>query len=190
MTAQRWLAAVSLHVPVSSGVAHALVVQCAQESVALSADQVITVLPAGQAGLTRAGEQLTLSHDDQTYPAFILSHWLGFEETTSVDTQEAEKFLPVLVKGADGPVALLVDAVLDSRELILQGIGQLTRRIRGVVAGALRPDGKPLFLIDVAELERAARSSVQLVSSSALRRRPSGLTRRYTRCCCEAVQPS
>ena len=68
-------------------------------------------------------------------------------------------------------MALLVDAVLDSRELILQGIGQLTRRIRGVVAGALRPDGKPLFLIDVAELERAARSSVQLVSSSALRRR-------------------
>ena len=161
----------TLHVPVSSGVAHALVVKCAQESVALSADQVITVLPAGQAGLARAGEQLTLSHEDQAYPAFILSHWLGFEETTSIDAREAERFLPVLVKGADGPVALLVDAVLDSRELILQGIGQLTRRIRGVVAGALRPDGKPLFLIDVAELERAARSSVQLVSSSALRRR-------------------
>ena len=88
----------TLHVPVSSGVAHALVVQCAQESVALSADQVITVLPAGQAGLTRAGEQLTLSHEDQAYPAFILSHWLGFEETAPIDAHEAERLLPVLSK--------------------------------------------------------------------------------------------
>lgn len=161
----------TLHVPVSSGVAHALVVQCAQESVALSTDQVVTVLPAGQAEVRQVDGRLTLSHEGQSYPAFVLSHWLGLEETTLIDTQSAARYLPVLVKGADGITALLVDAVLDSRELILQGIGQLTRRIRGVVAGALRADGKPLFLIDVAELERAARSSVQLVSSSALRRR-------------------
>ena len=164
----------TLNVPVSSGVAHALVVQCAQESVALSTDQVITVLPAGQAGLTNADGQLTLRYDEQTYPAFVLSHWLGFEENAPVSDAQAARFLPVLVKGADGPnspVALLVDAVLDSRELILQSIGVLARRIRGVVAGALRADGKPLFLIDVAELERATRSSVQVVSSSALRRR-------------------
>ena len=161
----------TLHVPVSSGVAHALVVQCAQESVALSTDQVVTVLPAGQAEVSQADGRLTLTYEGQAYPAFVLSHWLGLEETTLIDMQSAARYLPVLVRGADGMTALLVDAVLDSRELILQGIGQLTRRIRGVVAGALRADGKPLFLIDVAELERAARSSVQLVSSSALRRR-------------------
>ena len=41
------------------------------------------------------------------------------------------------------------------------------------MCGALRADGRPLFLIDVAELEleRAARSSEQMVSSAALRRR-------------------
>ncbi len=161
----------TLQVPVSSGVAHALIVQCAQESVAMSTDQVVTVLPAGQAGLSLTGDRLMLSHEGQAYPAFILSYWLGFEETVPVDVQGAARYLAVLVKGADGVTALLVDAVLDSRELILQGIGQLSRRIRGVVAGALRADGKPLFLIDVAELERAARSSLQLVSSSALRRR-------------------
>ena len=161
----------TLHVPVSSGVAHALVVQCAQESVALSTDQVVVVLPAGQAGMTRDGEKLVLTHDDQQYPAFVLSQWLGFEETATLSLADAALRLPVLVKGAEGTIALLVDAVIDSRELILQGIGQLARRIRGVIGGALRADGRPLFLIDVAELERAARSSVQMVSSSALRRR-------------------
>ena len=161
----------TLYVPVSSGVAHALVVQCVQESVALSTDQVVTVLPAGQAELMRDGEQLMVTYDGQPYPAFVLSQWLGFEETAPLSLAEAALRLPVLVKGAEGTIALLVEAVIDSRELILQGIGQLARRIRGVVGGALRADGRPLFLIDVAELERAARSSVQMVSSSALRRR-------------------
>ena len=161
----------TLHVPVSSGVAHALVVQCAQENVALATDQVLLVLPAGQAELMRDGEQLMLTHEDQHYPAFVLSQWLGFEETAPLSLADAALRFPVLVHGAEGTIALLVEAVIDSRELILQGIGQLARRIRGVVGGALRADGRPLFLIDVAELERAARSSVRMVSSSALRRR-------------------
>ena len=166
----------TLHVPVTSGIAHALIVQCAQESVALSIDQVITVLPAGSADIQRNGTVLQLLHEGNAVPAFVLANWLGFEDdsdnapaaNSSVDL--AAK-MPVLVKGADGVIALLVDAVLDSRELILQGIGQLARRIRGVVAGALRADGKPLFLIDAAELERATRTSTRLVSSAALRRR-------------------
>ena len=161
----------TLHVPVSSGVAHALVVQCAQESVAIASDQVLTVLPAGQAELTQQGMQMTLMHDGQAVPVFVLAQWLGFEERATLSLTDAAQRLPVIVKGANGPVALLTDAVLDSRELILQGIGQLARRIRGVVGGALRADGKPLFLIDVAELERATNESVQMVSSSALRRR-------------------
>ena len=161
----------TIYVPVSSGVAHALIVQCAQESVAIASDQVLLVLPAGLSELSESGGQMTLAHDGQQLPVFVLAQWLGFEESATLSLADAARRLPVIVKGASGPVALLTDAVLDSRELILQGIGQLARRIRGVVGGALRSDGKPLFLIDVAELERAANATGQLVSSSALRRR-------------------
>ena len=162
----------TLHVPVTSGIAHALIVQCAQESVALSIDQIITVLPAGTADIQREGDAWQFEHEGHTVPAYVLADWLGFEESSNQTTAaELAQKMPVLVKGADRTIALLVDAVLDSRELILQGIGQLARRIRGVVAGALRADGKPLFLIDAAELERATRTSTQLVSSAAMRRR-------------------
>ena len=162
----------TLHVPVTSGVTHALIVQCAQESIGLSADQIVTILPPSASVIQNVGESLQLMHEDDWLPAFVLSNWLGFEEDTR-QRNEAELALkvPVLVKGADGVIALLVDAVLDSRELILQAIGVLARRIRGVVGGALRTDGKPLFLIDVSELERATRTSTQLVSSSAMRKR-------------------
>ena len=162
----------TLHVPVTSGIAHALIVQCAQESVALSIDQVITVLPAGAADIQRNGDAWQLLHEGSVVPAYVLANWLGFEDGGDhLSAADLALKMPVLVKGADHMIALLVDAVLDSRELILQGIGQLARRIRGVVAGALRADGKPLFLIDAAELERATRTSTQLVSSAAMRRR-------------------
>jgi chemosensory pili system protein ChpA (sensor histidine kinase/response regulator) len=162
----------TLHVPVTSGVTHALIVQCAQESVGLSADQVVTVLPPGSSGIEQSGAALQLLHEGIALPAFVLSNWLGFEESSDqLTTAQLALKIPVLVKGADSVIALLVDAVLDSRELILQGIGVLARRIRGVAGGALRADGKPLFLIDAAELERATRTSTQLVSSSAMRRR-------------------
>ena len=161
----------TLHVPVSSGVAHALIVRCADESVAIASDQVVLVLPAGLSELTQQGPQMLLTYDGQQLPVFVLAQWLGFEESEALSLDAAAQRLPVIVKGASGPIALLADAVLDSRELILQGIGQLARRIRGVVGGALRSDGKPLFLIDVAELERAVSGSAGLVSSSALRRR-------------------
>ena len=162
----------TIHVPVSSGVVHALIVQSAQESIALSVDQVLTVLPAGEGELMMRSQQLVLKHDDVSYPAFLLSRWLGFEEAAgTVTLLETTGKLSVLVRGADGMIALLVDAVLDSRELILQGIGQLARRIRGVVGGALRTDGRPLFLVDVAELERASLGTQRMVASAALRKR-------------------
>ena len=162
----------TLHVPVTSGITHALIVQCAQESIALSADQVVTVLPAGVADIQRVEAGLELLHEGSKLPAFLLSNWLGFEDSTDqIALSDLAQKVPVLVNGADHTIAVLVDAVLDSRELILQGIGKLARRIRGVVGGALRSDGKPLFLIDVAELERATRTSTRLVSSAALRRR-------------------
>ncbi len=159
----------TLHVPASGGVSQALIVQCAGESLALAADQVLNVLYAGQAELVNEGGQWWTLYGSgeelQRYPSFVLGQWLGYEEADFALSRPT-----VLVKGAEGPVALLVDAVLDTRELILQDIGQLTRRIRGVVAGALRPDGKPLFLIDVAEMERSVRST-KLAPSAALRRR-------------------
>ncbi len=162
----------TLHVPVTSGVTHALIVQCGQDSVGLSADQVVTILPPSASDIRSGAGSREILHEGNWLPAFVLSSWLGFEENTDqLSAADIALKVPVLVKGADGVVALLVDAVLDSRELILQGIGVLARRIRGVVGGALRADGKPLFLVDAAELERATRTSTQLVSSSAMRRR-------------------
>jgi chemotaxis protein histidine kinase CheA/ActR/RegA family two-component response regulator len=162
-----------VRVPVSSGTAQALIVQCANEEVALASDQVVQALAADAVEIVQLdGGQPYVQHLGQDYPLYPLGVWLGFEDALPAGTTIASRSKPVILcHGATRTVALMVDAVLDARELILQDIGRLARRISGVVGGALRSDGRPMFLLDVAALERGAQTGNKVVSTLALRKR-------------------
>jgi chemotaxis protein histidine kinase CheA/ActR/RegA family two-component response regulator len=158
----------TLHVPVSTGATQSLIVSCASEWVALPSDQVVQAMAADEVKLRSADGKVHLDYLGGVYPAYSLGVWLGFEDATDL---MAHSKPCVLVRAATGTIALVVDAVIDARELILQDVGRLTRRISGVVGGAMRADGKPMFVLDVPALERAARSSVRVTASLALRKR-------------------
>lgn len=150
----------TVHVPVSSGVAHALVVECKGEAVALPLEQISSIVAAGLAEFSVTDTGVQLEYAGQNYPAFSLAQWLDLDEVSPADIlQNAQSWIIVLAKGVSGSVALLVDAVLESRELILQDVGLLTRRVRGIVGGAFRADGRPLFLLSVSELQRAVNAA-------------------------------
>jgi chemotaxis protein histidine kinase CheA/CheY-like chemotaxis protein len=159
-------------VPATSGVAHALVVKSAGESVALPLEQVHSIVAAGMAQFSSNAGAVTVAYAGQHYPAHVLAQWLDLEHHDAQQVlARAAQWIVVLARGATGTVALLVDEVNESRELILQDVGRLTRRVPGVIGGALRADGRPLFLLGVTELERAAGSTRRLHASATLRRR-------------------
>jgi chemotaxis protein histidine kinase CheA/ActR/RegA family two-component response regulator len=158
----------TLHVPVSTGATQSLIVSCGGEWVALPSDQVVQAFAADEVSLRTQGTQTILDYKDTSYPAYSLGVWLGFEDAMDLATSKKPC---VLVRAATGTIALVVDAIIDARELILQDVGRLTRRIAGVVGGAMRGDGKPMFVLDAPALERAARSNVRVSASLALRRR-------------------
>jgi chemotaxis protein histidine kinase CheA/CheY-like chemotaxis protein len=158
-----------VRVPVSSGAVQALIVQCAQEEIALPSDQVVQALAADEVNIVQGEDGVqVLRHLNHDYPVHSLGVWLGFEEQAGMSFTGKPA---VLCRGATQTIALVVDAVVDARELILQDIGRLSRRIAGVVGGALRNDGRPMFLLDVAELERAAKAVRRVGSSLVMRRR-------------------
>jgi chemosensory pili system protein ChpA (sensor histidine kinase/response regulator) len=169
----------TVHVPVSSGVAQSLVVQCVGEAIALPLEQVNSIVAAGLATFSFNDAGIQIEYEGQQYPAFALAQWLELDDVSVQDTmQRSQSWIIVLAKGATGVVAILVNEVLEYRELILQDIGLLTRRVRGVIGGALRADGRPLFLLSIPELQRAvnaakkpANASLAALSISALRKR-------------------
>ncbi len=160
-----------LHIPVSSGSVQGMVVRCEGEAVALSANQVIAGVAGSQGEvLSDMAGAAVFQQGGQSYPLFSLSQWLGFGDAVAGDLLYAKP--KVLVRGISGTLALAVDEIVEARELILQELGLLLRRMPGVVAVSLRADGNPLFLLDVPSLERSSkRVGTGLGASLAMRKR-------------------
>jgi chemosensory pili system protein ChpA (sensor histidine kinase/response regulator) len=135
----------TLTVPFSGGVEHALVVEVAQVQYALPSTSVALAL----AGVDGQVEGRELVHGERRVPRLWLGTWLGLPEPQDLDETARPH---VVVRVGEGEVALVVDRVVDSREMILQDIGNFLRRVPGIGGGVLRPDGRVIFTLDVESL--------------------------------------
>ncbi len=161
----------NIQLPVSSGLAQSLIVEAASQIVAVPSDSIVAVLPAGSAFAENDGVNVRpyVRSGEDLFEVHSLAYWLGFAERPSTDDF---KQLPViLARGTSGLVAIAVERVIDVRELVLQDVGALLRRVAGLGVGTIGDQGTPLFLIDIASLERRAESKVGLSAAIALRRR-------------------
>ncbi|AKJ32041.1 hybrid sensor histidine kinase/response regulator [Caldimonas brevitalea] len=157
----------TLQVPASTGLQQALIVQVEQQSYALPSDSVVLALPAGQGAVAMTAAGPVFRHAGREWPYRQLAQWLG----VAVGEAEDGSKPVVLARGAHGEVALEVDRLDGTRELLLQDIGRLLRRVQGIAGGAFRPDGRVLFLLDIEALERAAESPVRREAAAQLRQR-------------------
>jgi chemosensory pili system protein ChpA (sensor histidine kinase/response regulator) len=132
----------TLILPSGGGVEHALVVEVAQVQYALPSASVALAL----APVDGTVEGREFFHGQRRVPHVWLGAWLGQTEPADLDTAARPH---VIVRGAGGEFALAVDRVVDSREVILQDIGNFLRRVPGVAGGVLRADGRVIFTLDV-----------------------------------------
>ncbi len=130
----------TLRVPATTGAAHALVVEVGGERVALPTESVVTGLAAGQATLANGHLEL----GDKRWRVASLATLLGLPEAEDM----AEQRPAIVVRSGREEIAVWVDRVVEARELILQDTGRLLRRLRGVSSGALRTDGRVMFMLD------------------------------------------
>ncbi len=130
----------TLRVPATTGAAHALVVEAGGERIALPTDSVVTGLAAGQATLANGHLEL----GDKRWRVASLAALLGLPEAEGA----AEQRPAIVVRSGREEIAVWVDRVVEARELILQDTGRLLRRLRGVGSGALRTDGRVMFMLD------------------------------------------
>jgi chemosensory pili system protein ChpA (sensor histidine kinase/response regulator) len=152
----------TLRVPATTGAAHALMVEVAGERFALPAEAVVVGVPAAQA--VREGGRLVFG--ESSWRCASLATQVGL-----VDTCDPLAPRPaVVLRVGREEVALLVDRVIEARELILQDVGRLLRRVRGISSGALRVDGRVMFMLDPSALDGAHRA-VDEQAATALRRR-------------------
>ena len=140
-----------LTVPSGEGVEHALVVEMAQMQYALPSTSVKQALASSDGSVD--GRELV--HGGQRVPRVWLGTWLGLPEPPDLDAAARPH---VLVNAGGGQAALVVDRVIDSREVILHDVGNFLRRVPGVDGGVMRPDGRVIFTLDVEALSAGGTS--------------------------------
>jgi chemotaxis protein histidine kinase CheA/ActR/RegA family two-component response regulator len=153
----------SMRVPVSGGIVLGLLMTCGGQRVAVASDQVVSALAANQ--ISADGQ--SVSFGEQSYPLQSLAKWLGYASGDAAPKAGAA----ILARGDQGLVALAIDAVLEVKELVVQDVGPLIRRISGMSVAALDDAGRPIFLVDLPSLQRRARNTVTVSASHLLRSR-------------------
>jgi chemotaxis protein histidine kinase CheA/CheY-like chemotaxis protein len=170
---------ITLRVPATTGTVHALVVEAGGSLFALATDSVVAAVAPGDGSLGQGVDAGHFTHNNQRYAHARLAQWVGLniglnmgldsQQDEAMHTADDDLRPTVLVRGAGRTVALAVDRVVDTRELVLQDTGLLLRRARGVAGGAFRSNGQVLFVLDPDALDAASSRPVAAHAAARLR---------------------
>ncbi|MGE5466172.1 MAG: response regulator [Ignavibacteria bacterium] len=145
---------VELSLPASLVALHALVVRAADQSYAISSHAVESAIAPETADFVRIGDELQLAFRGRHYPVWTLAQLVG-AAADKPDEAALRRLAAVLARVDDKVAAIMVDAVVDGRELIVKDLGRYLRAVPGVSGAAIMGDGTVAPALDVAELLRA-----------------------------------
>jgi chemotaxis protein histidine kinase CheA len=144
---------VELRLPVSLISSHALLVRIGQYKIAAANRGISQILHPASGELTDIGGRTTFLMERDTYPVYQLGALLGIESDRRAEARQARPLL--LVQGAAGLCAVQVDAVLESRDLVVKNFGRHVGKLRGLLGATILGDGGVTPVLDLPELLRA-----------------------------------
>jgi chemotaxis protein histidine kinase CheA/ActR/RegA family two-component response regulator len=133
---------------------HALFVRDGGQVFGIASHAVQRAVPAVGMSLVRENGVLYADFDAHRYPAYELSALTGLAPGTAPERRNL-----VVADSDNGPIGLLVDAILDAGELVTRPAGKYLKRIPGVAGIGLSGEGRVIPLLDVAELARSPREN-------------------------------
>ena len=141
---------------------HALFVRDGGQVFGLASHTVQRAVPAVAVELRRENGVWYADVDSHRYPAQELSSLTGLATGMNPERRNL-----VIVDTDNGPIGVLVDAVLDASELVTRPAGRYLKRIPGVAGIGLTGDGSVVPLLDVAELARTPRDQAMRAAAEA-----------------------
>jgi chemosensory pili system protein ChpA (sensor histidine kinase/response regulator) len=141
---------------------HALFVRDGGQVFGIASHAVQRAVPAVAVTLVREDGVLFADFDAHRYPAHELSSLTGLAPGTAPERRNL-----VIADSDNGPIGLLVDAILDAGELVTRPAGKYLKRIPGVAGIGLSGDGSVIPLLDIAELVRSPREQSMRAAAEA-----------------------
>lgn len=163
----------TLRLPLMLGSAHCLLVRSAGTLAAIPSDSLDRVVYTGARHVERLGARWIFREERESCDVHDLAELLGLPAERPLG--HADDARPVVVvNDSDGKQAVVVDALLSGRDLVIKHLGTHLAGVKGVVGASLLGDGRVLPVLDMHELLHLLRGETavarpQLVRAQAAR---------------------
>jgi chemotaxis protein histidine kinase CheA/ActR/RegA family two-component response regulator len=129
---------------------HALLIRAGAEIMAVASRGIEQIVHPADGSTQRMGSETVFRLGDNFYPMRAIEEALG----TTVNRRSGERgSRPViLAKTARMTVAVQVDAVLGSRDMVVKSLGAYFPKVRGVIGATILGDGKVSPVLDLPDL--------------------------------------
>ena len=147
-----------LRLPVTLISTHALLLRLRDQMVALSDRGIEQILYSGVGAIQKLGKVTTYQMGDEVYELTSLDTLLNLSPDHRAQNRSTPSVL--LVREDTGAIrAVLVQDIVDSRDLVVKNLGHYLPRLNGIVGATILGDGSVAPVLDLPELLRAPAAS-------------------------------
>jgi two-component system chemotaxis sensor kinase CheA len=158
----------SLIVPLTLTTLRGLLVEVGDQTFVLPGTAIQRLLRIGAEDIQRVGGVQTIEVEGAAVPVTLLSELLGRPKAS----EPAQGKVPVVIVRAEGyAVGLVVDALLEERDVVVKNLGKRLRGARAVSGATVLPNGRLALILSSVEIvnraRRGASAAPVVVSDSA-----------------------
>jgi chemotaxis protein histidine kinase CheA/ActR/RegA family two-component response regulator len=128
-----------------------LLVEAAEQTFAVPIHNIEQAVPPGSGETLQDGNHWVLHLQDRSFPIRDLATLTGFPTATLTSEHVASR-PKVIIHSESGNVAVMVDRVIDTRDLIVKSLGRFLPHVHGISGTTLLGDGAVVPLLNVPEL--------------------------------------
>jgi chemosensory pili system protein ChpA (sensor histidine kinase/response regulator) len=172
---------IELRLPLTLISTHALLVRLGEQRFAISDRGIKQILYPGSGQIHKLGGILTYQTEDEIYELSMLAALLQLPADA---TSETDGVCPLLlVQDESGATrAVLVEEVLDSRDMVVKSLGKYLPKLAGIVGATILGDGSVIPVLDLPELLRTSVPGYGLPAAVERREVVQELSTRHQRC--------
>lgn len=142
---------VSLRLPITLLTSHCLLAGIGKENLyAIPTLSLTQILSPGTGFIESLDDGLSFRLEEETYPAYTLNSLVGTADRHMRD--DLDRYNVVLVQTASGIIAVIVERVVTSYDLVVKNMGTYVKSISGIAGVSMLGNGEVVPVLDLAAM--------------------------------------
>ena len=139
----------TVRLPMTLAIMRVLLVETNGETLAVPLSVVTQILRVEPGQIERIGQEMVVRVDGKVIPALRLGEALRLPKPADPSVRR----LPVLIVAlGERQLALIVERLVEAREVVVKTMGTLLRRVEGVIGATLMGDGSVVMIVNPSDL--------------------------------------